>query len=145
MCFDRLLELIPGLADRTGAAPSRLRQMSVAGWVPWLLDDMDPVPDGFAAYTRQLSVLRPAGKKKARLVPSWRPWLSDRLPARGCPECVAATPSHHPYQLLWAIPIVSSCPAHGCWLEATIAARSYFGMWDFDRPSPRPAPLLTTV
>lgn len=132
--------LIEVLADRTGVAPARLRQMSVAGWVPWLLDDMDPGPDGFATYTRQQSVLRRAGKHKTRLVPSWRPWLSDRLPARACPECVAATPSPHPYQLLWAIPIVSSCPAHGCWLEATIAARGYFGMWDLDRPTPRPAP-----
>jgi hypothetical protein len=85
--------LIEVLAERTGVAPARLRQMSVAGWVPWLLDDMYPGPDGFATYTRQLSVLRRAGKHKTRLVPSWRPWLSDRLPARACPECVAATPS----------------------------------------------------
>lgn len=132
--------MIEVLAERTGVAPARLRQMSVAGSVPWLLDDMEPGPEGFATYTRQLSVLRPAGKQKARVVPSWRPWLPDRLPARGCPECVAESPSPHPYRLLWAIPIVSSCLAHGCWLEATLAARSYFGMWDFDRPAPSPAP-----
>lgn len=132
--------MIEVLTERTGVSADRLRQMSVAGWVPWLLDDMAPGPDSFAIYVRQLSVLRPVGKQRARLVPSWRPWLSDHLPSRACPECVAASPPPQPYQLLWSIPIVSSCPTHGCWLEATIAARGFFGMWDFDRPAPRPAP-----
>ena len=48
-------------------------------------------------------------------------------------------PSPQPYLLLWAIPIVSSCPAHGCWLEETLATRGYFGIWEFDPPTPRPA------
>lgn len=132
--------MIDALTERTGVTGARLRQMSVGGWVPWLLDDMEPGADGFETYARQLSVLRPVGKHKTRLVPSWRPWLSDHLPSRACPECVAASPSPQPYQLLWAIPIVSSCPAHGCWLEATLATRGFFDMWDFDRPIPRPAP-----
>ncbi len=132
--------MIDVLAQRTGATPARLRQMSVAGWVPWLLDDMTPGSDGFATYVRQLSVLRPAGKQKPRRVESWRPWLSAHLPSRACPECVAASPSPQPYQLLWAIPIVSSCLAHGCWLEPTRATRGYFGIWDYDRPEPSPVP-----
>lgn len=132
--------MIDILTERTGVTAARLRQMSVAGWIPWLLDDMEPGPDGFATYVRQLSVLRPVGKQKMRLVPSWRPWLADHLPSRACPECVAANPYPQPYRLMWAIPVVSSCPSHGCWLEATIAARGFFGMWDFDRPTPRPAP-----
>lgn len=132
--------MIDALTERTGVAPARLQQMTVGGWVPWLLDDMEPAPDGFETYARQLSVLRAAGKQKTRLVPWWRPWLWGRLPSRACPECVAASPSPRPYQLLWAIPIVSSCPAHGCWLEETLATRGYFGLWDFDRPESRPAP-----
>lgn len=132
--------LIDVLAERTGVLPARLREMSVAGWVPWLLDGMEAVPESFATYARQLSVLRPTRKQKTRLVPSWRPWLSDHLPPRACPECVAASPSPHPYQLLWAIPIVSSCPIHGCWLEATLTTRGFFGIWAFDWPTPRPAP-----
>jgi hypothetical protein len=132
--------MIDILTERTGVAPVRLRRMSVVGWVPWLLDDMEPGPDGFATYVRQLSVLRPVGKQKTRAVPSWRPWVSEHLPPRACPECVAASLSPQPYQLLWAIPIVSSCPAHGCWLETTIATRGYFGMWEHNRPAPRPAP-----
>lgn len=132
--------MIETLAERTGVAPVRLPQMSVAGWVPWLLDDIEPDPGGFATYVRQLSVLRPVEKQKTRLVPAWRPWLTDHLSPRACPECVAANSSPQPYQLLWGIPIVSSCPDHGCWLEATIATRGFFGMLDFDRPIPTPAP-----
>lgn len=131
--------MIDVLTERTGITPARLRQMSVAGWVPWLLDDMKPGSDSFATYARQLSVLRPTGKQKTRLVPSWRPWLTDQLPPRACPQCVAVSPPPQPYQLLWAIPIVSSCPAHGCLLEATFATRGYFGIWDFERPAPRSA------
>ena len=132
--------VIDVLAERAGVAPARVREMSVAGWVPWLLDDMEPLPDGFATYVRQMSVLRPVEKQKTRLVPPWRPWLSDHLRPRACPECVAASSPPQPYQLLWAIPIISSCPAHGCWLEETFAARGFFGIWDLDRPTPRPAP-----
>jgi len=35
--------LIEVLTERTGVTPDRLRQMSVAGWVPWRLDDSDQV------------------------------------------------------------------------------------------------------
>ena len=132
--------MIDVLAERAGVTAARVREMSVAGWVPWLLDDMEPLPDGFATYVRQISVLRPVEKQKTRLVPPWRPWLSDHLRPRACPECVAASPPPQPYQLLWTIPIISSCPTHGCWLEATFATRGFFGTWDFDRPAPRPAP-----
>ncbi len=137
--------LIEVLEERTGVAPDRLRQMSVAGWVPWLLDDTGPVPDGFETYARQLSVLCLAGNRKTRIVSSWRPWLTDQMSPRACPECVAAKPSPQPYQLLWEIPIVSSCPAHGCWLEATNAGRGYFDIWEFTRPTPRPAPTQVLV
>ena len=134
----------PGMIDiltiRTGVDPDRLRQMSVAGWVPWLLDDMQPSPESFATYTRQLSVLRPAGRFKSRLVPSWRPWLSSHLHSRACPKCVAASDSPKPYLLLWALPLISTCPIHGCWLQATLAPRGYFRLWDFDPPVPRAAP-----
>ena len=141
-----IIDLVPApamiaiLAERTGITPVRIRQMSVAGWTPWLLDDMDYHADGFETYARQLSVLRPAGKHKTRQVSSWRPWLSDRMPARACPECVTVGPFSQSYQLLWAIPIVSTCPLHQCWLAETIGARGYYGIWGFDRPIPRPAP-----
>lgn len=138
------LEPPPGmidiLAERSGLTPDRLRHMSVAGQVPWLLDDMQHHPDGFDTYVRQLSVLRPAGRYKARGVPWWRPWLPPRLRARVCPGCVAKSSSPPPHLLLWAIPIVSSCPRHGCWLEETIAARGYVGLSARDPPEPRPAP-----
>ena len=132
--------MIDVLTSRTGVAPDRSLQMSVAGWVPWLLDDMQPSPESFATYTRQLSVLRPAGRFKSRLVPSWRPWLSSHLHSRACPKCVAASDSPKPYLLLWALPLISTCPIHGCWLQATLAPRGYFRLWDFDPPVPRAAP-----
>ena len=133
--------MIDVLTERTGVTVDRMRQMSVDGGVPWLLDTLEPVPDCFETYARQLSVLRPPGTQNTRDVPRWRPWLlSPHLPTRACPECVAASPSPHPYLLLWAIPIVSSCPVHGCWLEDPLTARGYFGMWELEPPTSRPAP-----
>lgn len=36
--------LLPALAERTGISLDRLRQLTIAGWVPWLLDSLDPEP-----------------------------------------------------------------------------------------------------
>jgi len=133
-------DLVDTLAERSGLTLDRLRLMTVAGNVPWLLDDMDPHPDAFGTYARQLSVLRPAGRHKPRQVPQWRPWLPPRLRTRACPGCVANSPSPTPHLLLWGIPIVSSCPEHGCWLEEPIFTRGYVYLAASDLPQPRPAP-----
>lgn len=53
------LALLAMLSQRSGIEPDRLRCMSFAGWVPWLLDSLDDqIPDALETYAFQLSVLR---------------------------------------------------------------------------------------
>lgn len=132
--------MIEILAERSGLTLDRLRQMSVAGQVPGLLDDMHPHPDGFNTYVRRFSVLQSADRFKPRQVSSWRPWLPPRLRARACPGCVANSSSPAPQLLLWAIPIVFSCSVHGCWLEEMITARGYVNLSAPHLPELRSAP-----
>ena len=57
--------LLAALARRSGVAFERLREMSLAGWLPWLLDSLDDsVPAALETYAFQCSVLLP--KRKAR-------------------------------------------------------------------------------
>ncbi len=54
------LALLAMLSQRSGIEPDRLRCMSFAGWVPWLLDSLDDqIPDALETYVFQLSVLLP--------------------------------------------------------------------------------------
>ena len=54
------LALLAMLSQRSGIEPDRLRCMSFAGWVPWLLDSLDDqIPDALETYAFQLSVLLP--------------------------------------------------------------------------------------
>jgi hypothetical protein len=47
------------LSQRSGIEPDRLRCMSFAGWVPWLLDSLDDqIPDALETYAFQLSCCR---------------------------------------------------------------------------------------
>jgi len=68
---------LAALHDRTGVPLGQLRQMTIAGWVPWLLDSMEPAagPSAFTTYVRQGSMLLAPGEAPARDVPGWRAWL----------------------------------------------------------------------
>ena len=51
------LALLAMLSQRSGIELDRLRCMSFAGWVPWLLDSLDDqIPDALETYAFQLSV-----------------------------------------------------------------------------------------
>jgi hypothetical protein len=63
------LALLAMLCQRSGVELERLRSMSLAGWVPWLLDSLDDsVPAALETYTFQCAVLLP--KRPARCGPS---------------------------------------------------------------------------
>lgn len=131
------------LAGRTGADLTRIRRMSFSGWAPWLLDQMEPDPEAFTIYTRQLSVLLPAGRRRPREAPGWRAWLTTKQTLRACPRCVATSKQPHPYQLMWSLPLMLSCPFHECLLEPHTEVPVYFAGWEYTPPQPRPA--STTV
>lgn len=52
--------LVDVLAERTGVTPDRLRQMSVAGWVPWRVEDSDAVQQSEQRWSRFPGCVRPA-------------------------------------------------------------------------------------
>lgn len=95
--------LLSALAERTGVHLDRLRQMTIAGWVPWLLDPLEPetVPGAaFDTYVRQDSVLLTAKERPRRQVPGWRAWLPTS-PTRGplrraCPTCQSTAAEEAP-------------------------------------------------
>ena len=128
-----------GLAGRTGVDVFRIRRMSLSGWAPWLLDQMEPDPEAFTTYTRQFSVLLPEGKRRSREVPGWRAWLPSEPALRACPQCVATTDAPHPYQLLWFLPLMLTCRFHECLLEPRTTGPRYFTDWERRPPDPRPA------
>jgi hypothetical protein len=127
------------LSRRTGVDLHRIQRMSLAGWAPWLLDQVEPDPETFMTYTRQLSVLLPEGRRRPREIPAWRTWLPSKQALRACPQCIATSKPPHPYQLLWLLSLTLSCPFHGCLLEPRAKAASYFSDWERKPPSPRPA------
>ncbi|MCC9321407.1 transposase, partial [Enterobacter hormaechei subsp. xiangfangensis] len=82
------LALLAMLSQRSGIEPDRLRCMSFAGWVPWLLDSLDDqIPDALETYAFQLSVLLPKLRRRTRSITSWRAWLPSQPIHRACPLC----------------------------------------------------------
>jgi hypothetical protein len=116
------LALLTMLSQRSGIELDRLRSMSLAGWVPWLLDSLDDsVPAALETYAFQLrgaaAEAHPQGAIHHELAclaaqpddSSGLSALSERSNESSC-----AT--------RWKLPLMLSCPLHGCWLE------SYWGV-----------------
>jgi hypothetical protein len=130
-----------GQADDLDAAPplSLLRCMSLAGWVPWLLDSLDDqIPAALETYAFEFSVLLPKRNRKTRAITNWRAWLPSQPIRRACPLCLN-DPADQAVLLAWKLPLMLSCPLHGCWLE------SYWGVpgrllgWEHADAAPRTA------
>lgn len=146
--LDPPMWLLPALAERTGAPLDRLRQLTIAGWVPWLLDSLgpEPVPGAeFDTYVRQDSVLLTTRERLRRQVPGWRAWLPTD-PKRGplrraCPTCQGtAGDGTFGFTLVSQLPLTLSCPDHRCHLEAAFGGLGAFVAWEKQDTRPRPAP-----
>jgi hypothetical protein len=111
------ISLLTTLAQRSGIEIDQLRCMSFAGWTPWLLDNLDDsVSDALESYVFQLSVLLPKKSRKIRQIARWRAWLPTQPIHRACPRCLQDS-ADQPILLMWQLPLMLSCPLHGCWLE----------------------------
>lgn len=131
------LSLLMALAQRSGVELERLRGMSLAGWVPWLLDSLDDsLPAALETYAFQCSVLLP--KRKARSIARWRAWLTNQPMHRACPLCLN-DPANQAVLLVWQLPLMLSCPKHGCWLESYWGLPGRYLQWDNAEAAPRPA------
>ncbi|MCB8748983.1 TniQ family protein [Rhodoferax sp. U2-2l] len=133
------LALLAMLSQRSGIELDRLRGMSFAGWVPWLLDSLDDqIPDALETYAFQLSVLLPKLRRKTRSITSWRAWLPSQSIYRACPLCLN-DPGNQAILLAWKLPLMLSCPLHGCWLESYWGVPGRFIGWQNADADPRTA------
>lgn len=129
--------LLTALSLRSGIELERLRCMSFAGWVPWLLDSLDDsVPAALETYAFQCSVLLP--KRKARSITRWRAWLPSQPTRRACPLCLHDT-ANQALLLVWQLPLMLSCPQHGCWLASYWGLPGRYLQWEKDDAAPHPA------
>lgn len=112
--------VLSALQERTGVDQQDLRRMTIAGWVPWLLDDIQPEQgtEAFTTYVRQDSVMLPPRRSPIGQAANWRPWLpapGTELLNRACRRCVADP--QRGLTLMAKIPLMLTCPEHGCRLE----------------------------
>ncbi|WP_061269036.1 MULTISPECIES: TniQ family protein [Cellulosimicrobium] len=129
--------VLTALHRRTGVPLGELRQMTIAGWAPWLLDTLDVEPEAGAAldtYLHQDSVLLTAKERPRRQVPGWRAWLPSDLRRepirRACPTCLSTTTAGTPgFTLVSQLPLTLSCSQHGCRLEPAFGALGGFVAW----------------
>lgn len=139
------MSLLTTLNERSGVALGRLRHMSFAGWMPWLFDSLDSSePSALETYVFQLSVLLPRGLREQKMdamVMSWRAWLPS-MPIlehqRACPICVE-NGLDSPMLLMWRLPLLLSCPIHGCWLESYLGSPGRFRGWESEPCEPKQA------
>lgn len=116
------LSFLSHLAQRSGIEQDRLNCMSLAGLVPWLLDSIDDsIPFSLETYVFQFSVLLPRNRRKTRSISNWRAWIPNKPVNRACPVCLHDL-NNQALLFAWKLPLMLSCPVHGCWLE------SYWGI-----------------
>lgn len=133
------LSLLTALSRRSGIELDRLRCMSVAGWVPWLLDSLDDsVPSALETYAFQFSMLLPRRNRKTRSITRWRAWLPSQPNRRACPLCLNDS-ANQAVLLAWKLPLMLSCPLHGCWLETYWGVPGRFLGWETADAAPRTA------
>ncbi|WP_434799956.1 TniQ family protein, partial [Pseudomonas aeruginosa] len=66
-------------------------------------------------YAFQFSVLLPKFRRKTRSITSWCAWVPSRPIHRACPLCLNDQ-TNQAILLAWKLPLMLSCPQHGCWL-----------------------------
>lgn len=117
--------LIQKLAERTGVAASRIHAMTMAAYVPYLMDSLAPRGDIFPAYCCQFGAFEnPALRVRPIRTAWWLPWLSEDLADGkmiGCIECLRSDRQRFG-RLHWRASWMASCPKHGVLLQAASPA-----------------------
>jgi hypothetical protein len=121
--WDPPAAMLAALAERTGTSLAQLRAMTLAGWVPWLMDTLYTrqwdAQETFDTYVRQNSVLLAPGEAGRSQVSGRRRWAGPWWPARPlrrlCPVCAADADPRR--ALMWQLPLTVGCMEHGCRLE----------------------------
>lgn len=129
--------ILTALARRGAVPAERLRQMTLAGWTPWLLDSTDSAGCDFDTYVHQFSILLPADLAvgdRLRRTPTddtWLPWVSA-MASRACPICIDRLESTADItvRLLQQTSALSSCLDHRCRLEPCSILPGHAIFWD---------------
>ena len=133
--------ILNALAQRSTSTAERLREMTLAGCTPWLLDSIDLTECDFDTYVHQFSVLLPAGlamaDRRRRTPPAgtWLPWVST-LTTRACPLCIDDLDTDTDIAVMMAhqYPILTSCTKHLCRLEFCAVVPGRLVFWDRTPP-----------
>ncbi|MGB0092487.1 MAG: TniQ family protein [Solirubrobacteraceae bacterium] len=104
--------LLDTLAQRTGITTDRVRQMCLAGWTPWLLDNLQAHLAGFDTYVRQFSVLLKPGKRSKHRPGRWVGWIPRDRVQRACPGCMEDPTSQRPPGRSRRDPRPAGCRGH---------------------------------
>jgi TniQ protein len=139
--WDPPREILAALGERTGLQLHELVPMTMAGWVPGLIDTLDPAAgqETFDTYVRQRSVLLRPGETGRNQVSRWLPWVPTQPVRLACPAC-AADPRRGT-MLMWRLPLMASCAEHGCFLRPEPEVRFAALAGDNAPPAPQVAAL----
>ncbi len=135
--------ILSSLAECTGVSLDRVREMTIAGWAPWLLDTLEPDPEegnttagaAFNTYVQQNSVLLRPKERRSRQVHGWRAWLPmdpKRNPmCRACPTCVSTAPlGTVGFTLVSQLPLTLTCPHHNSRLAPAFGGAGVLAGWE---------------
>ena len=108
-----------------------------------MLMDAPGIREELHALARRLAtvgyaVLLPNLRRRTRSIPSWRAWLPSQPINRACPLCLS-DPENQAVLLAWKLPLMLSCPLHGCWLESYWGVPGRFLGWENADAEPRTA------
>lgn len=126
-CLDQQppMPLVQVLAMRTGVKPERIGSMTLASYVPWIIDTLDSHDAAcLTTYATQYRTLlrrhtpwmskRRYNRKTSRYCLPWIGEADTREPAL-CLACLRT--DRLPYlRLFWRLGLMESCPLHGCLL-----------------------------
>ncbi|MBA90011.1 MAG: hypothetical protein CMJ43_04935 [Phyllobacteriaceae bacterium] len=134
--------LIEKLAERTGVPSGRIRAMTMAAYVPYLLDSLTPQNDIFSNYCCQFGAFEnPALRIRPVRAPWWLPWLSGHLAGGrmvGCIHCLRSDLRRFG-RLHWRANWMASCSEHGVLLQAASPAEQS------EYPAPKEADEILVV
>jgi len=129
--------LLKNIKERSNLSLDQIFRMTFKSWVPFIIDQLDPASNTLAAYVGQYPVLSAKAKSFCYVLVNWVPWLSNPSTIRGCQICIKSDPEVA-FRLSWKLPIMLTCPFHGCRLQPCTIYSSGHAFWQEDKMMERP-------
>ena len=120
--------LLEKISHRSHLSLDQIHRMTFRSWVPFIIDQLEPSLDVFDTYTLQYPVLLPVKHRRSHVSTHWRPWLSNPPIIRACQSCINLEPKNI-IRLPWKLPIMITCPLHGCRLQTCMSYSSEYVCW----------------